>query len=89
MQEMIHSWKDLMQVTGATIATDKSWWYLVNFKWERGKWVTTDPLPDFDLWSYGDNNDFISLKRLLSQDATEMLGVWMSPNGCKKKRKKH
>lgn len=85
MQNLIKSWKELMQVTGAAIATDKSWWYLVDFQWKNGKWVTCDPLPEYDLTTTDCNDEYISLKRLISTDATEMLGVWMAPNGCKKK----
>ena len=85
MQQLIRSWRELMQVTGAAIATDKSWWYLVDFEWKQGKWVTVDPLLDFILSAQNDKGDTVSLKRLLSTDATEMLGVWMAPNGNKKK----
>ena len=85
MQQLISSWKELMQVTGASIATDKSWWYLVSFEWKQGKWITCDPLPEHELITNSSDNTPISLKRLLSAEATEMLGVWMAPDGCKKK----
>lgn len=32
-----------MEVTGDGILTDKSWWYLIDYVWNRGKWVALDP----------------------------------------------
>ena len=62
MQNLIHSWRDLMKVTGATIATDKSWWYLVDYVWQKGKWVTIDPCDNLDLIAFNDDNTPISLR---------------------------
>ena len=81
MQDVINSWGSLVQVTGGAIAVDKSWWYLVDFVWRRGKWVATDALQDGDLVAYNKNGEEISLKRLCCSEAAEMLGLWMAPNG--------
>ena len=43
MQDLITSFGSLMEVTGAALAIDKIWYYLVDYTWERGKWVTYDP----------------------------------------------
>ena len=31
-----------MEVTGGALSIDESWWYLVEYVWKRGKWVTND-----------------------------------------------
>ena len=85
MQSLIQSWRDLMLVTGAAISIDKSWWYLIDFVWKKGKWVTTDPYEAMDLIAQDAKGNSFSLKRLYSHESAEMLGVWMAPSGCKKK----
>ena len=49
MQNLINSFGSLMEVTGAAFAVDKSWFYLVDYVWKKGKWVTYDPGDTFDL----------------------------------------
>ena len=81
MQSLVHSWGSLMEVTGGVISTDKSWYYLVDYVWARGKWVTYDTNTSVDLVAKDSNGENISLKRLLASDPSEMLGVWFTPNG--------
>ena len=49
IHSLINSWGELMGVTGGVIHTDKSWWYLIDFVWKRGKWVVQDAAVDIDL----------------------------------------
>jgi hypothetical protein len=49
MQRVIQQWGDLMEVTGGALASDKTYWYLVEFVWKRGKWVAVDSPLEFDL----------------------------------------
>lgn len=81
MQEVLISWGSLVEVTGGTISIDKCWWYLVDFVWSRGKWVATDVFPEGDLVAYDEQGSAVSLKRLCCSEASEMLGLWMAPNG--------
>ena len=83
MQEAVNCWEEVAKCTGGAIATDKSWWYIIHFDWSDGK------------WSYGnlDNilNDKITckdkdghrheLKYIPSDQAVEMLGVYLAPDG--------
>ena len=62
MQTMINSWGNLMEVTGGVIMTDKSWWYLIDFVWKRGKWVTHDLEIGVDLIATGKDGTTVSLK---------------------------
>jgi len=74
-----------MEVTGGAISTGKSWWYLIDFVWKRGKWVASDPHSNLDLIASDKNGDRIALSHLRSDEAAEMLGVWLAPNGDNKK----
>ena len=85
MQALINSWGSLMEVTGGVIRTDKSWWYLVDYVWKRGKWVAHDPDIGIDLVATNIDGERVSLKQLRCDKASEMLGIWLAPNGDKKK----
>lgn len=85
MQERINSWGDLVEVTGGTIRIDKSWWYLFNYVWQKGKWVCNDPHLDLDLVTKNLDGKLVSLNRLRSNVAAEMLGIWLAPDGNKNK----
>ena len=81
MQSLINSWGSLMEVTGGAISTGKSWWYLIDFVWKRGKWVAADPHSNLDLIASDKNGNRIALSHLRSDEAAEMLGAWLAPNG--------
>ena len=85
MQKLINSWGSLMEVTGGVIRTDKSWWYLIDFVWKRGKWIATDPMLGLDLVATDSKGERISLQHLRCNEASQMLGVWITPNGDKTK----
>ena len=85
MQELINSWGELVEVTGGALRPDKSWWYLVEYVWSRGKWRGTNARDDLDLVATAPNGEVVSLKRLHVDEAAEMLGVWMAPSGNNKK----
>ena len=75
MQELINSWGSLMEVTGGAIRTDKSWWYLIDYVWKRGKWISNDPDIGIDLVATNIEGERVSLKQLGCDEASEMLGV--------------
>ena len=85
MQRLINSWGSLMEVTGGAISVDKSWWYLIDCVWKRGKWVANDVDSAIDLVATSPQGDIVSLKRLQAHEASKMLGVWLAPNGDNKK----
>ena len=41
MQLIISEWGDLITTIGGCLAPDKRVWYLVDYKWRRGKWKCT------------------------------------------------
>jgi len=81
MQNLINSWGSLMEVTGGAISVDKSWWYLIDYVWKRGKWIANDADTDIDLVANSAGGEVVSLKRLQADEASKMLGVWLTPNG--------
>ena len=80
MQEVINSWSDLMEVTGGEVAASKSWWYFIDFIWDRGKWTASDVPGEHDLL-LTTKTSTTPLQRLPCTKASEMLGIWMAPNG--------
>ena len=85
IQSLINSWSSLIEITGGSIRTDKSWWYLVDYVWKRGKWIGCDAEVDVDLVATSSNGEKISLQRLRCDEASEIFGIWLAPNGNTKK----
>ena len=86
MQKVINSWSSLVEVTGGEISRDKSWFYLIDYVWLKGKWISNDPETGLDLTAKDPSGANISLKRLLSTEPTNLLGVWFTPNGDNSKQ---
>ena len=62
-----------MAVTGGAIRADKSWWYLVDYVWHRGRWICKDTDMDIDLVAENAEGETVSLKRLRCNEATILL----------------
>jgi len=67
MQQLINNWSSIVDVTGGSLCNSKSWWYLIDYVWHRGKWITSDPGIDIDLVATSSEGDTVSLQRLYSQ----------------------
>ena len=86
LTQMLKMWDDLMEVTGAALAPDKCWWYLVDFKWKQGKWSYSDEGVDQRLTVRNKDGQVENLKYLTCDVAKEMLGVYIAPNGAQTKQ---
>ena len=84
MQEIINSWGSLMEMTGGALSFYKSWWYLIEYIWKRGKWVADDSKRELDLVATDFSGNQVSLKRLHCREDSQMLGVKLAPDGNKK-----
>ena len=84
MQDVINGWSELMAVTGGKIASDKSWWYLVDIIWNKGKRTPID-VPGQHSLSIQSQDTEVQLKRLSCKTDSEMLGIWTSPASNHKK----
>jgi len=38
MQEAVETWEKELKITGGVILPDKTFWYLIDFKWVNGAW---------------------------------------------------
>ena len=85
MQTLINSWGSLMEVTGGALIVEKSWWYLVEYIWKRGKWVANDAGNELDLVATDTSGNNVSLNRLHCYESSQMLGVWLVPSSNKSK----
>ena len=74
IQDLINDWGSLMEVTVGFLSIEKSWCYLVEFVWKRGKWVSNDAGVGVDLVSDSSTGESISLKRLQAHEGLKMLG---------------
>ena len=84
MQKLINKWGSLIDVTGGALSVEKSWWYMVDYVWKRGKWIAKDSGPTLDLVATSSSGERISLKRLYAHEASKMLGIFIAPDGNKK-----
>ena len=81
LQAMLTLWDELMEVNGAAIATDKCWWYLIDFKWRGGKWSYVSAGEDLELKVRDKSNKECKLKYMKHNEAKEMVGVHLAPDG--------
>ena len=81
IQDLINSWNSLMEVTGGALCPEKSWWYLVDYAWHRRKCIAHDAGGGYDLIAAGPTGERVALSRLSCSDSSEMLGIWVAPNG--------
>jgi len=82
VQAVIREWGDLMEVTGGALETKKSYWYLIDYEWVRGKWTAVNgDVGDFVLSVRSVDNAKIGIERLDCNKESEMLGIWMAPSG--------
>ena len=69
-------------MTGGTLRTDKSWWYLIEYVWKHRKWVASDPELDIDSVATEKHGERVGLSHF--KCAAEILRVWLAPNGNRK-----
>ena len=86
LQKTLTQWDKTMEVTGAAIATDKCWWYLVDFDWKSGKWRYSKSKSGLSLKVRDKQNTIHNLKQLEPSTAKEMVGVWLAPDGNQKEQ---
>ena len=87
MQALIDDWTKYMLVTGGKVEATKSWWYYGQVTWKKG-WKIDNVHIEKNL-SITFEGTPTNLKRLGVQDSSEMLGIWMAPNGNHHKMKRH
>ena len=85
-QAQLEEWRALMEVTGGAVETRRSYYYVIDYIKHKGKWKAFDPdLGDKELIVLDKDKRICSLDRLPCSEAAEMLGVWMTMNGDRRK----
>jgi hypothetical protein len=88
MQEVVDTWEGLLCATGGALRDDKSYWYLLDYKFQQGRWKyrTQQELKgDIDIKvvdSCGNprlNREILT--RLEPSEARETLGIFVSMDG--------
>ena len=82
MQGAINAWEGGIRSTGGSIVPEKSFWYLIDFKWKSGKWRYSTPDETPGRLTVRDLHGVDrTLRRLHHTEAERTLGVYISPDG--------
>jgi hypothetical protein len=85
MQDGLDLWEGLLKATGGALVPEKSYWYLIDFKWNNGTWTyTTTEETQFDLTMKNKDEERHVLARLPVEEARRSLGCRVAPDGNKK-----
>jgi hypothetical protein len=86
MQQVIDHWEGGLRATGGAIVPRKSYWYLIDWVWERGKWryATQVDLPGNLTVRDTCGTKRVILKRYDPDIAKETLGVFLAMDGNNK-----
>jgi hypothetical protein len=94
LQQAVDTWEGGLKVTGGAFGPEKSYWYLVSFKWSGGRWIYA-PFEDTPSTLYMNDINKVrkAVRRIDTHQAEETLGVWIAPNGnttvqCNKMKEK-
>jgi hypothetical protein len=82
MQNGLDLWEGLLKATGGALIPEKTYWYLIDFKWHNGVWKysTTAETP-FNL-TMKDKDELRHVRTwLLADEVRRSLGCWAAPDG--------
>ena len=68
-------WGNSTEVSGGCLVPEKSWWTLVDFTWNEGKWEYTSDMDDVGLYLKDVAGVDRKLVQLTSWEAHTILGV--------------
>lgn len=82
LQKALHMWERGLHATGGAIVPSKTHWYLVDFKWDNGKWAycSIEDAPA-ELKVRDCDGVTQTLERLPVTEARRTLGVRLAPDG--------
>ena len=81
-QAGLNYWVGFLQATGGAINPDKSYWYLLDYKWTGAQWVyrSMEEMPG-DLQAPNPSGDVQPLNRYEPHKAAKQLGMLTAPDG--------
>ena len=85
MRRFVQHWEGGLRATGGALRVDKSYWYLIDFKWVNNRWmdVSKTDLPGDILVQDADGKTKI-LPQLNPHEANETLGIFIAMDGNQK-----
>ncbi len=83
MQQVIDHWEGGLRATGGAIVPKKSYWYLIDWIWEKGKWkyASIDDIPGDLTIRDTCGTKRVTLQRYNPEIAKETLGVFLAMDG--------
>ena len=81
-QAGLNYWVGFLQATGGAINPDKSYWYLLDYKWTGAQWVyrSMEEMTG-DLQAPNPSGDVQPLNRYEPHKAAKQLGMLTAPDG--------
>ncbi len=82
LQQAVDYWEGGLKATCGAIVPEKTFWYLIDFKWNSGSWYykSIDDCPG-TIYINDINGNRKELRRCQVDDAQETLGVFLAPDG--------
>ena len=82
MQVVIDHWESTLRTSGDAIAHDKSYWHLIDFRWNGRQWVyrKASEIPGI-LTVTGPDGIPVEIEHLEVSQSKEMLGLMGRPDG--------
>ena len=91
-QDAVNCWEGNLRVTGGGIKPIKSFWYLIDFKWDptsnSWKYMSSEDCPGEVTIRKPDEDGRVTLARCEPWEAKETLGIWMAMDGNQKEEVK-
>ncbi len=83
IQAAMNTWDGGLRATGGALVPRKSFWYLLDFKWEKNLWSakTKAEMEDVELTILDPAGTVSALEQLETADARETLGIYLSLDG--------
>ena len=87
LQQAVDTWEGGLRATCTAIVPEKTFWYLIDFKWISGSWyyqsIEDSPASIFINDILGERKE---LRRCEVWDAQETLGIFLAPDGNTKQQ---
>jgi len=82
MQKSLQLWHGLLQATAGDLVPDKSFWYLIDFQWEKNaQQYTKWPVDKLTLSIPPQSGKQVVIPQLETLEAQRTLGIRIAPDG--------
>ena len=76
----VQCWQQGLAISGGTLRPEKCYWYLLGYEWVNGR-LRYDTREHRDIYVRNAEGIEGRVQRLQPQDAKEVVGVWIAPDG--------